>query len=51
MSKNKFKNLNCLGFIDNVEEILKETDIFILPSFHEGLPYALMEAMSTGFYV
>ena len=50
MSKNIFKNLNCLGFIDNVEEILKETDIFILPSFHEGLPYALLEAMSYGIF-
>ena len=31
--KNSNTNLkiNCLGFIDNVEDILKETDIFILP--------------------
>ena len=48
--KCKFKNVNCLGFIDNVEDILKETDIFILPSFHEGLSYSLMEAMSYGIF-
>lgn len=48
--KYKFKNVNCLGFIDNVEDVLKETDIFILPSLHEGLSYSLMEAMSYGIF-
>ena len=44
-TKRKFKNLKCLGFIDNVNEILAESDIFLLPSYHEGLPYSILEAM------
>ena len=44
-TKRKFKNLECLGFIDNVNEILAESDIFLLPSNHEGLPYSILEAM------
>ena len=36
------------GFRRDVFEILKVSDIFVLPSFREGLPGALMEAMSAG---
>lgn len=31
---------------DKVSEILNESDIFVLPSYTEGLPLALLEAMS-----
>ena len=44
-SKKKFKNLRCLGFIDNVNKVLENSDILILPSFHEGMPYSILEAM------
>lgn len=40
-----FKNLRCLGFVDNVSDILKKSDILILPSLHEGMPYSILEAM------
>lgn len=33
---------------DEVRDALKESDIFILPSFAEGVPVSLMEAMATG---
>lgn len=38
--------LHLLGFRDDVPEILKMTDIFILPSIREGLNVSLMEAMA-----
>ena len=37
-----------LGFRNDVYSVLKQMDIFCLPSLSEGLPNALMEAMSVG---
>lgn len=37
-----------LGFRADVFAVLKRMDVFCLPSFSEGLPNALMEAMATG---
>ncbi len=37
-----------LGNVDNVADYLNASDIFLLPSFLEGLSIALMEAMSAG---
>ena len=44
------KLISLLGWIDQKEKIklLKESDIFILPSWNEGLPNAMIEAMSAG---
>ena len=42
------KNVYCLGFIENIPEILSNSDCLILSSFHEGLPYAVLEAMASG---
>lgn len=36
------------GHRDDVPSILKSIDIFVLPSYSEGLPNALMEAMAAG---
>ena len=36
------------GWISNVEEILSEIDIFVLPSDSEGSPISLLEAMAAG---
>lgn len=44
-SKN-LKNVIFTGFIKDIGNILNITDIFLFPSFREGLPLALMEAMS-----
>lgn len=37
-----------LGFRSDIFEILKASDVFLFPSFREGLPGALMEAMAAG---
>ncbi|MFH1671037.1 MAG: glycosyltransferase family 4 protein, partial [Patescibacteria group bacterium] len=36
------------GLRDDVADILSKTDIFVLPSYSEGLSNALMEAMASG---
>lgn len=36
------------GFRNDVNKLMQESDIFILTSMHEGLPMALLEAMSQG---
>lgn len=33
---------------DRVRSLLQETDVFVLPSFAEGVPVVLMEAMASG---
>ncbi|UPA31292.1 glycosyltransferase family 4 protein [Terrisporobacter glycolicus] len=44
------ENVVVTGWIDNKEkeEILKDTIINILPSYHEGMPMAILETMSKG---
>ena len=50
----KIKNLNMeskvriLGIRDDVNELLMAMDIFIFPSFKEGLPVSVIEAQCTG---
>jgi len=39
-------NVKLLGFRDDVDEIYNLSDVFILPSYREGLCLSLMEAMS-----
>lgn len=37
-----------LGFRHDIPEICKAGDVFALPSYREGLPLSIMEAMTTG---
>lgn len=39
-------NIICMGFVGNIAEILSNADCLILPSLHEGLSYAILEAMA-----
>lgn len=36
------------GFIDDVEEMMKALDVFALPSYREGMPRTIIEAMASG---
>lgn len=47
-SNNLEKTVFLLGFKETVEEILPIADIFCFPSKREGLPVALIEAISVG---
>lgn len=42
------EQVHFLGYRQDIPGILKQMDIFVLPSYAEGLPNALMEAMSLG---
>jgi len=42
------KYVNFLGEVNSPEKILQASDIFLLPSHVEGLPYAVLEAMGCG---
>lgn len=41
-------DVKFLGNCENVYEILREADVFVLPSEREGMPNVLLEAMSFG---
>jgi len=41
-------HVTITGMIDNVEDYLNSSDLFIHPSYAEGMPRSLLEAMSTG---
>lgn len=43
-----YDKVRFLGFRDDIPEICKVSDVFVFPSYQEGLPVSVMEAMSAG---
>ena len=41
-------HVKFLGNVDNIPKLLKDTDIFVLPSNYEGFGISLIEALATG---
>ena len=41
-------NIKYLGFVDNIPEVLSISNCLLLPSKHEGLPYAVLESLASG---
>lgn len=49
ISELKIENkVRLLGYRLDAKEIMKASDVFLFPSYQEGLPVALMEAMACG---
>ena len=44
-------NIICVGFTDQIPQLLRESDCLFLPSYHEGFSYAALEAMASGCLV
>ena len=45
IKKCKLSGVNYLGNLDDVEDFFNEIDIFVLPSYREGTPRSVLEAM------
>ena len=45
------ERLILAGYRCDIKEILKAADVFVFPSFHEGLAVSMMEAMAAGLPV
>jgi glycosyltransferase involved in cell wall biosynthesis len=51
LNNNLLHNVQFLGYRKDIKSLLNTSDLFLFPSFQEGLPVALMEAMAAGLPV
>jgi len=41
-------NVEVLGWVDDIRSVIKDSSVFVLPSYREGLPRSSLEAMAMG---
>jgi glycosyltransferase involved in cell wall biosynthesis len=53
VKNNNIQNINFLGFADEEKkkQLMKDNDVFILPSYSEGMPISIFEAMGYGLTI
>jgi glycosyltransferase involved in cell wall biosynthesis len=47
-SWNQVAGFSVLGYVEDMRQLLRAVDIFVLPSYREGLPKSLLEAAACG---
>ena len=48
IKKGKLGFINWVGYIEDVVELLSKVDVVVLPSYREGVPHSLIEALAMG---
>lgn len=51
IEKQLSRNIHFLGYRNDIVKLMKASDIFVLPSYREGLSRSIMEAMASGMPV
>lgn len=51
IDENKIKNVELMGITNQVNEVLKEADIYVMSSIFEGFSISLIEAMVSGIAI
>ena len=49
--KSNLSFIDWLGYIDDVVELFSKADVVVLPSYREGVPHSLIEALAMGLPV
>ncbi|AUZ04140.2 MULTISPECIES: glycosyltransferase family 4 protein [Vitreoscilla] len=44
----KANTIQFLGQVNNIQDVISQSDVFVLPSYREGMPRSTQEAMSIG---
>ncbi len=49
--RGELENVKWLGWVDNIDQFFQNVDIVVQPSYKEGFPYAVLDAMAWGLPV